>query len=142
MRLLCLAAIGVILSSPSLARGPSDREAQECISEQDHGLVAGYQQQEVNGRVVNTVDACSAYFRLELAEVTDVSQAQNMADVKVNLRYTVTKESSNGIRERCIGPPKQAASDSDRIPIGSVILVENRKISMQRWTSGWHCKGN
>jgi hypothetical protein len=84
MRLLCLAAIGVILSSPSLARGPSDREAQECISEQDHGLVAGYQQQEVNGRVVNTVDACSAYFRLELAEVTDVSQAQNMADVKVN----------------------------------------------------------
>ena len=81
---------------------------------------------------------CSEYFQLDRIAITDTSFAQNMADVMVGLTYTVIKKLDSNFLDRCFG--KMTSVPPPPISIGTILQPKGRKISMQRWTSGWKCK--
>jgi len=137
MRVCTLTAIGILISSSSFAAEPSDQDAKKCVIASDADLVA-----ELGPKMSNP---CSAYLRLDSADVVDVSKAENTADVMVRLRYTVIKEIGSNALGRCIDISDQG--ENHTIPVGTEIptkdgkiKMKDRKIAMQQWTSGWKCK--
>jgi hypothetical protein len=141
MQTLRLTVIGILLATPSLARTPSAQEAKQCVMTMDSDLVSGYEQQEkADHSIRNIVRLCSEYYNLRHVDVLDVSRAENVADVKVRLQYTVIKAVTSKSLKRCIGIDDPG--ESHVIPASTEIPPSDRKISMQLWTSGWKCKGD
>jgi hypothetical protein len=122
--------IATMISSPCIAAGPTANEAKQCVTKSDEATIAELWEGKAH--------FCSEYFQLDRIAITDTSFAQNMADVMVGLSYTVIKKLDSNFLDRCLG--KLTSVPNPPIPIGTILQPKGRKISMQRWTSGWKCK--
>lgn len=121
--------IATTISSTCTAAGPTANEAKQCVTKWDDATIA-----ELWG---GKAHFCSEYFQLDHIAIADTSLAQNMADVMVSLRYKVIKNLDSNFLNRCLG--KLASVPDPPIPVGMVLQPKDRKVSMQRWTSGWKC---
>jgi hypothetical protein len=127
--------LATMISSPCIAAGPTADEAKQCVTKSDEATIAELWEEREGERKAHV---CSEYFQLEKIAITDTSFAQNTADVMVGLRYTVIKKLDRNFLDRCLG--KLTPMPTLPISIGTILQPKDRKISMQRWTSGWKCK--